>query len=145
MEQAVVIDTKFILSVLIFFISYIFIATEKINKTVVSLVGGSLMLILHIVDQNEAFHIEEFGVDWNVVFLLISMMIIINLIRPTGFFEYLAIKSAKFGKGDPLRIMMIFAVITAILSSLLDNVTTVLLIAPVTLLIMHWRYHRYHF
>ncbi|MEF3254421.1 MAG: ArsB/NhaD family transporter [Deferribacterales bacterium] len=133
MEQAVVIDTKFILSVSIFFISYIFIATEKINKTVVSLVGGSLMLILHIVDQNEAFHIEEFGVDWNVVFLLISMMIIINLIRPTGFFEYLAIKSAKFGKGDPLRIMMIFVVITAILSSFLDNVTTVLLIAPVTL------------
>jgi len=74
-------------------------------------------------------------VDWNVIFLLISMMIIINVMRPSGFFEYIAIKSAKLGKGDPFRILVIFATVTAILSALLDNVTTVLLLVPVTLFI----------
>jgi Na+/H+ antiporter NhaD/arsenite permease-like protein len=93
------------------------------------------MLVFKILDQHEAFHLEEFGVDWNVVFLLIGMMIIINLIRPTGFFEYIAIRSAKAGKGEPVRILIIFALVTAALSALLDNVTTVLLIAPVTLFI----------
>jgi Na+/H+ antiporter NhaD/arsenite permease-like protein len=93
------------------------------------------MIVLKILHQHEAFHVEELGVDWNVIFLLISMMIIINLMRPTGFFEYIAIKSAKLGKGDPMRIMIIFAVVTAVMSALLDNVTTVLLLAPVTLLI----------
>ncbi|MBF0321043.1 MAG: ArsB/NhaD family transporter [Nitrospirae bacterium] len=102
---------------------------------IVAIFGAALMIILGILTQREAFHVEELGVDWNVVFLLISMMVIINLIRPTGFFEYIAIKSARAGKGDPLRIMIIFAVVTACLSSMLDNVTTVLLIAPVTLLI----------
>ncbi len=78
---------------------------------------------------------EELGVDWNVIFLLISMMTTINLMRPTGFFEYIAFKSAKVGNREPLRIMIIFAVLTVVLSALLDNVTTVLLLAPVTPLI----------
>ena len=93
------------------------------------------MLVLKILEQHEAFHTEEFGIDWNVIFLLISMMVIINLMRPTGVFEYIAIKSAKWGKGEPFRIMVIFAIVTAVLSALLDNVTTVLLIVPVTILI----------
>lgn len=131
----VIINSQFIIAVSIFFISYILIVSEKVNKTVVSLCGASLMIILHVIDQKEAFHVEEIGVDWNVVFLLVSMMIIINIIRPTGFFEYIAIKSAKLGKGDPFRIMVIFAIITAVLSAFLDNVTTILLIAPVSLLI----------
>jgi len=71
------------------------------------------MLVLKILHQHEAFYIEEFGIDWNVIFLLISMMVIINLMRPTGVFEYIAIKSAKWGKGEPFRIMAIFAVVTA--------------------------------
>ncbi|KJU85544.1 citrate transporter [Candidatus Magnetobacterium bavaricum] len=120
---------------LIFVISYAAIISEKIHKTVVAIFAAALMVLLHVLQQHEAFHSEELGVDWNVVFLLISMMIIINIMRPTGFFEYIAIKSARLGKGDPLRIMIIFAVVTAMLSALLDNVTTVLLIAPVTLLI----------
>ncbi len=109
--------------------------SEKIHKTVVAIVGASFIVILKILDQREAFHVEEFGIDWNVIFLLISMMIIINIMKPTGIFEYLAIRSAKLGKGDPFRILAIFAVITATLSAFLDNVTTVLLITPVTLLI----------
>lgn len=120
---------------LIFIIAYIAIVSEKIHKAVVAICGAALMLVLKVLDQHEAFHVEELGVDWNVIFFLIGMMIIINLIQPTGFFEYIAIKSAKIGKGEPLRIMIIFALVTAGLSALLDNVTTVLLIAPVTLFI----------
>lgn len=120
---------------LIFIVAYVVIVSEKIHKTVIAISGASLMLIFKILDQHEAFHVEEFGVDWNVVFLLIGMMTIINLIRPTGFFEYIAIRSAKIGRGEPMRIMIVFALVTAVLSALLDNVTTVLLLAPVTLFI----------
>ena len=119
----------------IFLIAYAVIVSEKIHKTIVAIFGAGLMLVLKILEQHEAFHVEELGIDWNVIFLLISMMIIINLMRPTGVFEYIAIKSAKLGKGDPFRIMVIFAIVTAVLSALLDNVTTVLLIVPVTILI----------
>ncbi len=128
-------DWTFWMALLIFTVSLVTIVTERVNKTIVALFGASLMLVLKIVDQHEAFHLEEYGVDWNVIFLLIGMMMIINLMRPTGIFEYIAIRSAKLGRGEPLRIMIIFAVITALLSALLDNVTTVLLLAPVTLLI----------
>lgn len=119
----------------IFIVAYTVIVSEKVHKTVVAICGAALMITLKILDQHEAFHLEEFGVDWNVIFLLIGMMTIINLMRPTGIFEYIAIKSAKVGKGEPMRIMIVFAVVTAVLSALLDNVTTVLLLAPVTLLI----------
>lgn len=133
--QAFVMDTMFWTATAIFLVAYAVIVSEKVHKTVVALVGAALMLVLKILQQHEAFHVEELGVDWNVIFLLISMMIIINLMRPTGIFEYIAIKSAKWGRGEPFRIMAIFAVVTAVLSALLDNVTTVLLITPVTLLI----------
>ena len=125
----------FWLATAIFVIALGTIISEKIDKTIVAIFGASLMLVLKVVTQLDAFHLEEFGVDWNVIFLLIAMMIIIALMRPTGLFEYVAIRSAKAGKGEPLRILVIFAVVTAVLSALLDNVTTVLLLAPVTLLI----------
>jgi Na+/H+ antiporter NhaD/arsenite permease-like protein len=133
--QPFVMDTAFWMATVIFLIAYAIIISEKIHKTIIAIFGAGLMLVLKILEQHEAFHLEEFGIDWNVIFLLISMMIIINLMRPTGVFEYIAIKSAKMGKGEPFRIMAIFAVVTAVLSALLDNVTTVLLITPVTLLI----------
>lgn len=132
---AVVMGGQFWTATAIFLVAYAVIVSEKIHKTIVALCGAALMLLLKILAQHEAFHVEEFGVDWNVIFLLISMMIIINLMRPTGIFEYIAIKSAKLGKGDPMRILVIFAVVTAVLSAFLDNVTTVLLIVPVTILI----------
>jgi Na+/H+ antiporter NhaD/arsenite permease-like protein len=133
--QPFVMDTAFWTATIIFILAYTVIVSERIHKTIVAIVGASLMLVLKILQQHEAFHLEVFGVDWNVIILLISMMIIINLMRPTGIFEFIAIKSAKLGKGEPFRIMAIFAVVTAVLSALLDNVTTVLLITPVTLLI----------
>ena len=128
-------DAAFWTAATVFVVAYAVIVSEKIHKTVVAIFGAGLMLILKVLQQNEAFHVEEFGIDWNVIFLLISMMVIINLMRPTGVFEYVAIKSAKWGRGEPLRILAVFAVVTAVLSALLDNVTTVLLIVPVTILI----------
>jgi Na+/H+ antiporter NhaD/arsenite permease-like protein len=131
----VVMGPSFWTATAIFLIAYAIIVSEKIHKTIVAIFGAGLMLVLKILQQHEAFHAEEFGIDWNVIFLLISMMVIINLMRPTGIFEYIAIKSAKLGKGEPFRILAIFAIVTAVLSAFLDNVTTVLLIVPVTILI----------
>jgi len=130
-----VINATFWTATLVFGLSYGLIVSEKIHKTVIAIFGAALVIVLGVLNQHEAFHLEEYGVDWNVIFLLISMMVIINLMRPTGLFEYIAIKSAKVGKGDPFKILAIFAVVTAVLSALLDNVTTVLLIAPVTIFI----------
>ena len=131
----IAINTTFWIATAIFVIAYGLIVSEKIHKTMIAIFGAALVMVLGVLEQREAFHIEEFGVDWNVIFLLISMMVIINLMRPTGVFEYIAIKSAKLGKGEPFKILAIFAVVTAVMSAFLDNVTTVLLIAPVTLFI----------
>lgn len=119
----------------IFFLVYAIIITDKVHKTILALTGASLMLLLRIVDQHEAFHSETYGIDYNVIFLLIGMMIIINIMKETGIFQWVAIRSAKIARGEPVRLMIILSFVTAVLSALLDNVTTVLLIAPVTLLI----------
>jgi Na+/H+ antiporter NhaD/arsenite permease-like protein len=119
----------------IFVVSYAVIISEKIHKTKVALMGAASVLISKVLLQHQAFYDIDLGVDWNVIFLLISMMIIVNIMTKTGVFQYVAIKAAKFARGEPFRIMTIFAVITAVGSAFLDNVTTVLLIAPVTLLI----------
>jgi len=119
----------------IFVGAYALIVSEKVHKTKVALFGAALVLVTKVLTQHDALHDIDMGVDWNVIFLLISMMIIVNIMTKTGVFQYVAIKAAKFGKGNPYAIMSIFAVVTAISSALLDNVTTVLLLAPVTLLI----------
>src|SRR4051794_9361442 len=93
------------------------------------------MVVLGVVDARVAFFSERTGVDWNVVFLLLGMMAIVGVLRQTGVFEYLAIWSVKRARGKPFRVMAMLIVITALASALLDNVTTVLLIAPVTLLV----------
>ncbi|MEE4254927.1 MAG: ArsB/NhaD family transporter [Desulfuromusa sp.] len=120
---------------IIFLVAYALIISEKIHKTKVALFGAALTLITKVLLQHEAFNDIELGVDWNVIFLLISMMIIINIMTKTGVFQYVAIKCAKVAKGEPFKIMTLFAIITAIGSAFLDNVTTVLLLVPVTLLI----------
>ncbi|KPK44825.1 MAG: hypothetical protein AMK74_04565, partial [Nitrospira bacterium SM23_35] len=102
--QPFVMDTAFWIATAIFIIAYAIIVSEKIHKTIVAIFAASLMIVLKILEQHEAFHVEELGVDWNVIFLLISMMVIINLMKPSGIFEYIAIKSAKWGKGEPFRI-----------------------------------------
>lgn len=123
------------LALLIFGVCYLVIMTERIHKTIVALFGAAVMIGLGVVSQDEAFYSHEFGVDYNVVFLLIGMMVIINIVRETGLFEVLAIWAAQRADARPFRLLVLLALLTAGLSAMLDNVTTVLLMAPVTLAI----------
>ena len=118
-----------------FVAAYVLIATERIHRVAASLWGAAAMVFLGVVDAHTAFFSEETGVDWNVIGLLLGMMIIVSVVKQTGVFEYLAIWSAKRARGRPFAVMVMLVVITAFASALLDNVTTVLLIAPVTLLV----------
>jgi Na+/H+ antiporter NhaD/arsenite permease-like protein len=123
------------LAVVVFVGAYVLIATERVHRVVAALTGAGLMLVLRIVDAEDAFHGLETGVDWEVIFLLLGMMFIVAVLRRTGLFEYLAIWSAKRARGKPYRIMVILCAVTAVVAALVDNVTTVLLVAPVTVLI----------
>lgn len=123
------------LALLIFGLCYVLIVTERLHKTIVALFGAAVMIGLGVVSQEEAFYSHEFGVDYNVVFLLIGMMVIINIVRETGLFEVLAIWAAQRADAKPFRLLVLLAILTAVLSAMLDNVTTVLLMAPVTLAI----------
>jgi Na+/H+ antiporter NhaD/arsenite permease-like protein len=119
----------------VFVIAYALITTERFNKTMVALAGATAMFFLPVINSDEVFYSRDTGVDWDVIFLLLGMMIIVSVVRQTGLFEYVAIWSAKRSKGSPLRIMILLVLVTAVGSAFLDNVTTVLLIAPVTLLV----------
>jgi Na+/H+ antiporter NhaD/arsenite permease-like protein len=123
------------LVVVAFVAAYVLIATERIHRVAAALWGAAAMVVLGAVDARTAFFSEETGVDWNVIFLLLGMMIIVGVLRRTGVFEYVAIWSAKRAKGRPFAIMVMLVVITAVASAMLDNVTTVLLVAPVSLLV----------
>lgn len=119
----------------VFLIAYLFIATEKINKVKAALGGAAVIAAAGIAGADDMFYSRETGIDWNVIFLLLGMMVIVGVLRQTGVFEYIAIWASKRAKGSALRVMILLALITAGASALLDNVTTVLLIAPVTLLV----------
>ncbi|MBA2415691.1 MAG: ArsB/NhaD family transporter [Geodermatophilaceae bacterium] len=123
------------LAVVVFVGAYILIITERIHRVAAALGGAGIMLAAGVVGAEDAFFSEETGVDWNVIFLLLGMMIIVGVLRETGVFEYMAIWAAKKAKGEPFRVMVTFVLLTAFASALLDNVTTVLLVAPVTLLV----------
>jgi Na+/H+ antiporter NhaD/arsenite permease-like protein len=125
----------FWIATLIFLVSFGLIVSEKLDKTKVALIGAGSMILLKVVTQHEAFYDELYAIDYNVIFLLISMMIIVDILKKTGIFQFVAIKSAKLAKGKPFTILVFFACITAFASALLDNVTTVLLIVPVALFI----------
>jgi len=124
-----------VLAILVFVGAYTLIATEWVHRVVVVLAGAGLMLLFRIVDASDAFSSERYGIDWNVIFLLFGMMVIVGVLRHTGLFEYLAIWSAKKARGRPYQVLALLIVITGGASALLDNVTTVLLVAPVTVLI----------
>jgi Na+/H+ antiporter NhaD/arsenite permease-like protein len=122
-------------SVAVFLGAYALIATEKVHRVAAALGGAGIMLLIHATDAEAAFFSEHSGIDWNVIFLLLGMMVIVGVLKETGIFEYLAIWAAKRARGRPFRLMALLVVITAVASALLDNVTTVLLIAPVTFLV----------
>ena len=123
------------LVIVAFVAAYVLIATERIHRVAAALGGAAAMVVLGVVDAHVAFFSEETGVDWNVIFLLLGMMIIVGVLRQTGVFEYVAIWSAKRARGRPFAVMVMLVVLTAVASALLDNVTTVLLVAPVSLLV----------
>ncbi|MFP4560521.1 MAG: SLC13 family permease [Thiohalorhabdus sp.] len=115
----------------VFVLSYVVIMTERINRAVVALIGAGLLIVLGILPQSTAVA----GIDFNTIGLLTGMMVIVAISRQSGVFQYLAIKSAKWARGRPWGILVMLSIVTAVLSALLDNVTTVLLIVPVALLI----------
>ena len=123
------------LAVVVFAGAYVLIATEKINRVAVAVGGASIMLAVGATDAEHAFFSEDAGIDWNVIFLLLGMMLIVSVLKRTGAFEYVAIWAAKRAKGRPFRVMVILVLVTGVVSAALDNVTTVLLVAPVTLLV----------
>ncbi|MEU3253393.1 ArsB/NhaD family transporter [Streptomyces sp. NPDC006997] len=122
-------------AIVVFVGAYALIISEKIHRVAVALGGAGLMLAIRATDDESAFYSEHSGIDWNVIFLLLGMMMIVGVLKKTGMFEYLAIWSVKRARAKPFRVMAMLVVITAVASALLDNVTTVLLIAPVTLLV----------
>ena len=123
--------TSSYLAIGVFGLSMFAIVTEKIHKTSVAILGAMLMVILGVESQAVAFS----HIDWNVIFLLIGMMVITNITKRTGLFQYIAIRIAKFARGEPLAIIILLALATAAISAVLDNVTTVLILVPITFLI----------
>ncbi len=120
-------DAK-ILSTAILIISYLILFTEKLNRAVVALFGAVVMILTGVLTQETAIK----GIDFNTLALLIGMMIIVGIAEKSGMFQYVAVWSAKKVKASPRGLMIVFGIVTAVFSALLDNVTTVLLVAPVT-------------
>ena len=127
--------TAMLISSLIFVIALILIFTEKMNRSITGIAGAALMVgigtALEFYSQDEAI----VAIDFNTLGLLFGMMVMVALLEPTGFFEYMAVWAARLSKGKPVRLMVLLGTVTTILSMFLDNVTTVVLIAPVTVLI----------
>jgi len=115
----------------VFVLTYAVIVTERINRAIVALLGAGVMILTGVLHQNEAFA----GIDFNTIGLLTGMMVIVAITQKSGVFQYVAVKSAKLVKADPWGLLVMLTLVTALFSALLDNVTTVLLIAPVALLI----------
>ena len=124
-----------IVAITTFVVAYALIASDRVNKTFLALAGAAILVAFGVVSSDDVFYSHETGIDWDVIFLLLGMMIIVSVLRQTGVFEYIAIWAAKRAGGSPLRIMILLVLVTAFASALLDNVTTVLLVAPVTLLV----------
>jgi Na+/H+ antiporter NhaD/arsenite permease-like protein len=113
----------------IFVVAYVLIAIDRWDRTLIALIGGLLVVVLGILDQQEAFA----AIDLGVIFLLAGMMVIASVLARTGFFELVAIRSVRLSRGEPVRLLIILSVVTAVLSAFLDNVTTVVLMTPVIL------------
>jgi Na+/H+ antiporter NhaD/arsenite permease-like protein len=120
-----------VVSTVILVVTYGVIIWDKLNRAIVALLGAAVMVVIGVLDQNEALK----GIDWNTIGLLTGMMILVSVSRRSGMFEYLAVWAAQKAKAHPAGILLLLQITTAVLSALLDNVTTVLLVVPVTLAI----------
>jgi Na+/H+ antiporter NhaD/arsenite permease-like protein len=118
-----------VIGLAVFVVTYAAIATERVHKTLAAMAGGMAMVLLGIITQEQAFE----AIDFNVIFLLAGMMILAGIIRKTGVFGWLAVRAARFAGGDGYRVLVVLSVITAVASAFLDNVTTVVLVGPITI------------
>jgi Na+/H+ antiporter NhaD/arsenite permease-like protein len=125
------VEIKIVLTIAVFVIVYIVIAFDLVNKSTMALLGASFLVMVHVIPVDTAIT----KIDFKVIALLVSMMIIVNVIKETGIFHYLAIKAVKIARGDPLKILLLIMVITAFVSAFLDNVTTVLIMSPLSIVI----------
>ncbi len=125
--------TPEIIAVLVFLITYALIIHERIHRSVCALAGASVLVLFGILSWDQVIT----SIDFGTIFLLIGMMVIVNISRRSGIFEYIAVLTAKFSGGHPLNVFILFTLVTAILSAFLDNVTTVLLMTPMILTIVH--------
>jgi anion transporter len=123
------------LAIAIFVLAYVLIATEKISRIAIALGGAAAMFVIGATDADKAFYSHETGIDWNVIFLLLGMMIIVGVIHKTGLFEFLAIKAIKKADGNPKKALVFLIVLVALASAVLDNVTTILLAVPMTIIV----------
>lgn len=122
---------KFIFGIIIFIVTFYFIISEKYPKSIVTIIGGALMIFLQIITEEEA--LATIGYNLEIIFLLIGMMLIVEIMSETGIFQWVAIKIAQLVRGNPIKILVFTSIITAIFSAVLDNVTTILLVVPVTI------------
>jgi len=118
---------KSLIAIVIFLVAYALIISEKIHRTVIALAGGTLLILFQVISQETAFH----HIDFNTIGLLIGMMLLVGVVSQTGLFTYLAIWAAKKVNAEPIKILVVIGLLTAVCSALLDNVTTVLLVVPV--------------
>lgn len=116
-------------STVVLAVTYAIIISEKVNRAIIALIGAGFMVGIGVLNQEEAIR----GIDFNTIGLLTGMMILVSVSRRSGMFEYVAIRCAQWAKAHPAGILLLLQIATAFLSALLDNVTTVLLIVPVTL------------
>ncbi len=119
----------------IFVVAFGLIASERVGKVKVVLVAAGVMAVLGLIPGTEVFYSEHGGIDWNVIFLLFGMMVIVGVVRQTGVFDFLGIWAARVSRGRPYVLMVLLMAITAIASPFLDNVTTVMLVAPITIVV----------
>ncbi len=117
----------------IFIVSYALIATERVHRVAAALGGVAAMMVIGLVDASSAFYDHETGIDWNVIFLLFGMMVIVGVLKQTGLFEFLALWAARTSGGHPYKLLVLLVLVSATVAPILDNVTCVLLVAPVTL------------
>lgn len=117
----------------VFIVAYALIATERVHRVAAALGGVAGMVVIGLVDAETAFFEEHTGVDWNVIFLLFGMMIIVGVLKQTGLFEFLALWAAQKSGGHPYKLLVLLVLVGAAVAPILDNVTCVLLVAPVTL------------
>lgn len=122
---------KLLFGIIIFIVTFYFIITEKYPKSIVTMIGGALMVILQIITEEEA--LETVGYNLEIMFLLIGMMLIVEIMSETGIFQWVAIKIAQLVRGNPIKILVFTSIVTAVFSAVLDNVTTILLVVPITI------------